>query len=109
MAQDLSTQIIEKAKSFGASLAGITRVELLKNTPSYELHGKISQGIDGVGVEQGYSDFTEINWPEGAKSVLVIALHHPHDKPELDWYLESGYLPGNEALMEIKRKLSNEN
>jgi epoxyqueuosine reductase len=105
MTQDIGTQIIEKAKSFGASLAGITSVELVKKSPSYELHEKILEGIDGVGAAQGFSDLAEIKWPEGAKSVLVLALHHPHDKPELDWYLESGHLPGNEILMEIKRKL----
>jgi len=105
MTQDIGLQIIEKAKSLGASLAGITSVELLKNTPSYELHEKILKGTDGVGPAQGFSDLSEIKWPDGAKSVVVIGLHHPHEKPELDWYLESGYLPGNEILMKIKRNL----
>ena len=77
----------------------------LRKSPSYELHEKILVGIGGVRAAQGFSDLTEIKWPEGAKSVLVIALHHPHDKPELDWFLESRYLPGNEILMEIKREL----
>jgi len=37
---DITTDIIEKAKAFGASLAGIAGIELLKNSPSYEIYDK---------------------------------------------------------------------
>jgi epoxyqueuosine reductase len=122
MTEDKSTQIIEKAKSFGASLAGIASVDLVKTSPSYELHEKILKDIDGIGFSMGITeiskektefgstagitDIKEIKWPENAKSALVIALSHPLEKPQLDWYLESGFIPGNWYLEEINRKLT---
>lgn len=106
MTKDVGAQIIEKAKSIGASLAGIASLDLLKQSPSYKLHERIKTGVDGIGPDQGYADHTEIKWPEDARSALVIAVSHPHEKPELDWFLESGYLPGNQLCMDINRKLS---
>jgi epoxyqueuosine reductase len=46
-----------------------------------------------------------IKWPVGAKSALVIALSHPQDEPELDWWGLSGS-PGKRTLMSIKGELS---
>ncbi|MBW1856442.1 MAG: epoxyqueuosine reductase [Deltaproteobacteria bacterium] len=106
MTQDIGTQIIEKAKSLGASLAGIASVNEIKKSPSYEFHEKVLTGNGGVGPDQGYTNFYGIKWPENAKSALVIALSHPHDKPELDWFLESRILPGNKILMDINRELA---
>jgi len=106
MTEDKSTQIIEKAKSLGASLAGIASVDLVKKSPSYEFHKKIHKGIDGVGPSQGYGEVNEIKWQENAKSALVIAVSHPLDKPELDWFVESGNTPGNWLLQKINQELS---
>jgi epoxyqueuosine reductase len=26
-----------------------------------------------------------VDWPEAGKTVIIIALNHPSEKPELDW------------------------
>jgi epoxyqueuosine reductase len=106
MRQDKSTQIIEKAKSLGASMAGIASVNLGKTSPSHKLHEKIRMGKDDLGSSMSMTDLNEIKWPENAMSVLVIAVSHPLSKPELDWFLESGNTPGNWLLQKINRELS---
>ena len=64
---DLSTQIVAQAKSSGASLAGIASIRSLKNSPSHKVH-------------------REPVWPQEAKSVLILSLHHKETEPELDWW-----------------------
>ena len=61
------TAVIEKARSLGASLAGIARAEDLRQAPSYRAKG-------------------EPDWLVGIKSALVLALVHEEEKPELDWW-----------------------
>ena len=85
----VSDQIINKAKSLGASLAGIASIELLKKSPSHDIYTKIepNQGVGSrdfaAGVKPG-----EVSWPSRAKSALVVALAHKEDDPQLDWWVE---------------------
>jgi epoxyqueuosine reductase len=44
-------------------------------------------------------------WPQGARSVLVVALAHPADKPELDWWFGHHDPPGNRILAGIVGRL----
>jgi len=83
---DVTTHIIERAKSLRASLAGITSIASLRNSPSYEIYGKVE-------------------WPRGAKSVLVLALVHKEAEPELDWWHAEGDSPGNRRLESIAKAL----
>jgi epoxyqueuosine reductase len=106
MTQNKGAQIIEKATSLGASMAGIASAELVKTSASHEIHEKIRMGAGGIGSSLGITDVKEIKWPENTKSVLVIAVSHPIEKPELDWFLESGNTPGNWLLQKINRELS---
>lgn len=79
--QDLSHNLLLKAKALGASLAGIASVASLQNAPSYKAYGKVG-------------------WPEEAKAVLVLALVHEVSKPELDWWDDrKGGTPGNRLLI----------
>jgi epoxyqueuosine reductase len=86
---DVSNKIITKARSLGASLAGIASVELLKTSPSHDIYPKIepNRGVGSRdfadGVKQG-----EVAWPPGAKSALVIALAHKEDDLQMDWWIE---------------------
>jgi len=98
------SQIIEKARELGADLAGIASVALLEQSPSHELFNRIGEKIDGVGFAP--AGFREINWPANMKSVLVIGVAHPQDKPELDWFEARGDSPGNKALIKVNRELS---
>lgn len=84
----VSDQIINKAKSLGASLAGIASVELLKKSPSHDIYTKMepNQGVGSRDFAEGVKP-GEIAWPPGAKSALVIALAHKEDDPQLDWWI----------------------
>jgi epoxyqueuosine reductase len=85
----VSDQIINKAKSLGASLAGIASVELLKKSPSHEIYTKIepNQGVGSRDFAEGVKP-GEIAWPPNAKSALVIALAHKEDDLQMDWWIE---------------------
>jgi epoxyqueuosine reductase len=94
---ELQDQIIAQAKNFGASLAGIARVEDLKRSPSYAQYE-----------QNPYYDFLEPipEWPEDAISILVFALAHPKSEPELDWWdPRPGGTPGNRILIQIQKKM----
>jgi epoxyqueuosine reductase len=106
MTSDISAQIIEKAKEMGAIMAGIANLEPLEKSPSYEIQKKIGMGIEGVDSVLGVADLDEIKWPPKAKSALVIAVSHPQDEPELDWFDAYGGSPGNSALIRINRELA---
>jgi epoxyqueuosine reductase len=108
MTLDRGAQIIEKAKELGVTMAGIASVELLKKSPSPELIRKIGMEVDEAGSNLGrwQDKFAEIKWPAKARSVLVIAVSHPQDKPELDEWNPGGGSPGNTMLVRINRELS---
>jgi len=105
---DITSEIIEKAKEFGASLAGIASVEEVKNSPSHLIYGKLDEYKTVGNIETGEIWPDEIVWPENAKSVIVIAVVHPKEEPELDWWRDgySGGTQGNRILMSINAKLS---
>ncbi|KPL07709.1 hypothetical protein AMJ86_03295 [bacterium SM23_57] len=93
----LTLQVLDKAIEFGASKAGIARVEDLKTSPSY-----------GKYVENPYYSFFESlpDWPENAKSILVLALTHPSGNAEMDWWdPRPGGTPGNRTLIHIQNKM----
>lgn len=104
---NICTQIIEKAKEFGSSLAGIASVEALKKSPSHLLYGKLGE-YKTVGNKEGEIKPGEVAWPGNAKSAIIIAVEHPEKKPEMDWWKEgySGGTPGNRILISINAKLS---
>ncbi|MFO8036346.1 MAG: hypothetical protein R6U57_06950 [Anaerolineales bacterium] len=93
----LREMIINKAKEFGATLAGIGRVVDLKTTPTYEKYDRVP-----------YLDFFEAlpEWPSDAESILVFALLHPRTEPVLDWWdSKPGGTPGNRVLIQIQNKM----
>ena len=104
----ISLQILERAEDFGACLAGIANVDALKNSPSHLTYGKLDD-YKGVGIKpRDEPTPSQVAWSEGARSVIVIAIHHPEEKPELDWW-QDGYLGGtlgNQILISINYKLS---
>jgi epoxyqueuosine reductase len=80
--------ILDRARSFGADLAGIAAVEDLSRT--YE--------------ESGRGQADAVVWPEDARSVVVVAVAHPAGRPELDWWFGRVDPPGNRILAEVVRK-----
>jgi len=105
---DITSQIIEKSKEFGASLAGIADVEEVKNSPSHFIYGKLDEYTTVGNIETGEIWPDEIVWSENAKSVIVIAVVHPEREPELDWWRNwhTGGTHGNRILISINSKLS---
>lgn len=94
---DLTTPIIEKAKAFGASSAGIASIAALKNAPSYQ--------IDYLKIPY-YEVYGKAEWPETAKSVLVWTLAHKRSELDLDWWdHKPGHSPGNRQLISITESL----
>ena len=83
-----ATRIIENAKAFGASLAGIAGVASIKKSPSNRVGRKP-------------------RLPVGAKSAIVLALVHETSEPELDWWdNREGGTPGNRHLIKTANSLS---
>jgi len=105
----ITSQVVEKAKDYGASLAGIARVDELRNSPSHAVYGKLGE-YKGIGITQTkHARQRGIEWPENAKSAIVIAIEHPDDRPELDWWKDgfTGGTEGNRILISIAAELSN--
>jgi epoxyqueuosine reductase len=103
---ELTEQIVEKAKSLGASVAGIADVGTLKKSPSHSIYPKI-----GMDPEVAWQDAPEealhheVEWPADAVSAVVIGVAHPADQPQLDWYDGKG-TPGNRVLIRVTKELS---
>ena len=94
--------INDQSKKFGADLVGVASVEDLKRSPSHEIIGKMPE-FNGVGTKdvEGRKRGA-VKWPEGAISAIVIAVEHPPEKPEMDWWItgaSAGNTAGNRLLM----------
>ncbi len=101
--QGVSTAILNQAKELGASLAGFARVAEVKTAPSFTFAPKMPDAGEyleiwgnDLGLKPG-----ETAWPDHAKTLLVIALSHPPDQPELDWWVGLKNPPGNRRLINI--------
>ena len=110
MVDQLGPEIIAKAKEFGADLAGIARVEDLLKSPSHTISEKMPDFANvGAKFAEGRRK-GQVDWPDGAKSAIIIALEHPPEKPEMDWWVlgtksAAGNTPGNKILMALMNKL----
>lgn len=88
MQKEIVTHIIEGAKTFGASLAGLTEVTSVIESPSHRIYRNARFSADG-------------------KSLLVIALAHPTTEPLLDWWDgKRGGSPGNRRMISIAEDLA---
>ena len=107
----MTPELIEKAREAGADLAGVARVEDLKKSPSHAISEKIADfGTVGTKSVEGRKK-GQVDWPAGARSAIVVAVEHPPEKPELDWWVlgtrsTAGNTPGNRILMGIVDRLA---
>ncbi|MGD8960566.1 MAG: epoxyqueuosine reductase [Desulfobacteraceae bacterium] len=102
-----SSAILKKTKQLGVHLAGFANVDDLKVAPSFVFAPQL-QGLDKVlGTLEGEMELDpgEVKWPEVAKSVLVVAVEHPEDKPELDWWYGQRAPSGNKLLINAVKTL----
>ncbi len=103
----ISIEILTKAREFGADLAGFAAVSKLKLAPSTKFSEYLAESDDPDVAEfhtEGLPDGS-ITWPENARTVLVIGVHHPSQRPEMDWWFGSADPPGNRLLAKIVRNL----
>lgn len=105
----LSQTIIAQAKQFGADLAGIASVSELKASPSHRISGMMPD-YNGVGTQTIDGLHRKIvQWPAGARAAIVIAIAHPPEAADLDWWVSgagAGNTAGNRRLMAVVDKLS---
>lgn len=99
----ISSALLLKAKELGADLVGFASVMDLKKAPSFTFAPKMPRAGEGIGTRKNKLglDPGEVLWPEGAKTVMVIAVHHPEDKLEMDWWFGHEDPPGNRVLAKI--------
>jgi epoxyqueuosine reductase len=102
-----SEEIIELALKYGATLAGIANVEDLKKAPAFTVVDKMPE-YKGVGTYmRGEKEkfLLKVKWPDGIKSVIVLAYHHPIRDPQIDYWFEGHNTIGNRKLIGISKKL----
>ncbi len=102
-----SSAILKKAKEFGATLAGFASIEELKKAPSFTFAPRMPYAEGGIGTRKTKLGLEpgEVAWPPAAKSMVVIAVEHPDDKPEMDWWFGRVNPPGNRILMDTAKAL----
>jgi epoxyqueuosine reductase len=102
---EIGRQIVQIAIDNGASLAGIASAEALRASPAHAIYPKMDHygGIGTVKNDDTLSGDQLFQWPHQGKSVLVIGLSHPKNKPELDWWDGKG-TPGNRMLIDIMKR-----
>jgi epoxyqueuosine reductase len=91
--------VLNIQQSFPEVDAGIVSLEELLQSRSYTAELKPHD----LATRKGKSEKTQ--WPDDAKSLLVIALKHPGSRPELDWW-HKGNTDGNRELIKIARLVS---
>ncbi|MBT8374599.1 MAG: epoxyqueuosine reductase [Deltaproteobacteria bacterium] len=98
----IGKEIIATAIESGANIAGIASMDALKSSSSHLIYTKMGnyEGIGTIRHDDPFRNKQLFNWPDSVRSVLVIGLSHPKDKPELDWWDGRG-TPGNRQLIEI--------
>lgn len=105
--QAIAAEILTRAREFGADLAGLAAVSELKRSPSALFLEYLAAADDPA-----LADFRSkrlpagpVSWPEEAMTVLVIGIHHPDNRPEMDWWFGAADPPGNRTLTRIIKNL----
>jgi epoxyqueuosine reductase len=103
----ISSALLSKAKELGADLAGFAAVEDLKKAPSFTFAPQMAGAGEGIGTRKNDLGLQpgEVAWPENAKTVMVVAVNHSEDKPEMDWWYGRQDPPGNRILAKTVREL----
>ena len=104
---EIGKRIIDAALENGATHAGIASMQALRVSASHAIYTDMGDysGIGTVKDKDGQQSQRLFEWPDSVKSVLVIGLAHPKDKPELDWWDGRG-TPGNRVLIDIIKQTS---
>ncbi|MCB2193933.1 MAG: hypothetical protein KQI62_20330 [Deltaproteobacteria bacterium] len=90
-------ELIAKTQGYEGIQAGIVDLHTVLDGPSYRAADQESWQDD--------HDEKAVCWLPGARSLLVLAMHHPPDQPQLDWF-ERGNTAGNRRLQQISGELA---
>ena len=103
----LAEELLQKTLEFGADLAGLASVKELINGPSEQLFPKMKDHARDHFAEQITTGLPHgaVKWEEEEQTLLVFAVSHPEDKPEMDWWVGEINPPGNKILARIAGKL----
>ncbi len=105
MRENIGPEIAARAYELGADLVGFVSSRKLRDSPSPYIEAARSASVEREAGRQGAT--VDSPYDLGDQwSAVVIALSHPADRPELDWFTSSGNTPGNAALMRITRELA---
>jgi epoxyqueuosine reductase len=98
-------KILKKSLDIGASLTGVADFTSLADSPSFKLLKKMGSAPGEV-FRREMAEKSRFQWPGKAKSAIVIALHHPQNRPQLDWWDGQGGTKGNRILVRIRKQLA---
>ena len=103
----LARELIQKALEFGADLAGFASVHDLLRGPSETLFPMIRDHTRDHFAQQITTGLPHgaVKWGDDERTVLVFAVGHPKEKPEMDWWYGEINPPGNKLLADIAKKL----
>ena len=105
-AQTISVTIANRARQLGADLVGFASIDDLNRAPSFVFSQQISNKTEPTQANiLRESSGCRISWPDGARTVLVVGVHHPEHAPELDWWFGQRDPPGNRLLIRIVKSL----
>ncbi len=97
-AMELRASLLARARDLGADLAGVASVDDLVTVTG----GREPQAADRLGALPATEP---VCWPEEARSVVVVAVEHPRERPELDWWFGRIDPPGNRVLARVVQDL----
>ena len=94
--RQLADQLIAEAEKRDGFRAGIADIYEVLNGPSYKAAAVGSWDIN-------YSE-KMTPWLPNSRSLLVLAMHHPEDEPQLDWF-DRGNTAGNRLMTKTSEEL----
>ena len=92
----ISAALIAEAEKWDGIRAGVAAIDKVLDGPSYKAAARVIWKDD-------HSEQTT-PWLQNARSLLVLAMHHPEDDPRLDWF-DRGNTEGNHRLTVISEAL----
>ena len=114
--EQLASAILKTALNSGADLAGLVNVKSMNQAPTHKLLTRLpiyevidfSELDNAVALEEEPTSRRGIELPTWAETLLIIALHHPEDKPALDYFRSSsnGGSEGNLQLIRINNQVT---
>jgi epoxyqueuosine reductase len=94
--RQLAEELIAEAEKRDGFRAGIAAIDEVLDGPSYK--------AEAVGNWKTNHSEKTTPWLPNARSLLVLAMHHPEDNPRLDWF-DRGNNAGNRRMTEISEEL----